>query len=122
MAALDGARVTMPAGRVRRRVARGGLRAEDMARETRLPEAWSSTPRRWRSSKSAWFAARALRTYGPRMEDVWRVAPKRPTSYRSYDAERTRAAELDLAEEALAQAASALADARAEAAPRSPKP
>ena len=63
-----------------------------------------------------------LRTYGPRMEDVLarRAEAADLVSLVDDAAERERAAqrELDLAEEALAQAASALADARAEAAPR----
>ena len=55
------------------------------ARRATTARAWSSTPRRWRSSKSAWLrckgsCARTVRAW----KTCWRVAPKRPTSYRSW--------------------------------------
>ena len=101
-----------------------GYVLEDMARETRDyregvefdPETLAQQQERMASLQGL------LRTYGPRMEDVLarRAEAADLVSLVDDAAERERAAqrELDLAEEALAQAASALADARAEAAPR----
>ena len=101
-----------------------GYVLEDMARETRDyregvefdPEALAQQQERMASLQGL------LRTYGPRMEDVLarRAEAADLVSLVDDAAERERAARqgLDRAEAALAQAAAAWAEARAEAAPR----
>ena len=123
--ALDGAaRYDAKLGEFADALREAGYVLEDMARETRDyregvefdPETLAQQQERMASLQGL------LRTYGPRMEDVLarRAEAADLVSLVDDAAERERAAqrELDLAEEALAQAASALADARAEAAPR----
>ena len=125
VAALDGAaRYDAKLGEFADALREAGYVLEDMARETRDyregvefdPETLAQQQERMASLQGL------LRTYGPRMEDVLarRAEAADLVSLVDDAAERERAAqrELDLAEEALAQAASALADARAEAAPR----
>ena len=125
VAALDGAaRYDAKLGEFADALREAGYVLEDMARETRGyregvefdPETLAQQQERMASLQGL------LRTYGPRMEDVLarRAEAADLVSLVDDAAERERAAqrELDLAEEALAQAASALADARAEAAPR----
>ena len=125
MAALYGAaRFDAKLGEFADALREAGYVLEDMARETRDyregvefdPETLAQQQERMASLQGL------LRTYGPRMEDVLarRAEAADLVSLVDDAAERERAAqrELDLAEEALAQAASALADARAEAAPR----
>ena len=124
VAALDGAaRYDAKLGEFADALREAGYVLEDMARETRDyregvefdPETLAQQQERMASLQGL------LRTYGPRMEDVLarRAEAADLVSLVDDAAERERAAqrELDLAEEALAQAASALADARAEAAP-----
>ncbi len=106
------------------RVREAGYVLEDMARETRDyregvefdPEALAQQQERMASLQGL------LRMYGPRMEDVLarRAEAADLVSLVDDAAERERAAqqELDRAEEALAQAAAVLTEARAEAAPR----
>ena len=125
VAALDGAaRYDAKLGEFADALREAGYVLEDMARETRDyregvefdPETLAQQQERMASLQGL------LRTYGPRMEDVLarRAEAADLVSLVDDAAERERAAqrELDLAEEARAQAASALADARAEAAPR----
>mgnify|MGYP002615203735 CR=1 FL=1 len=122
VAALDGAaRYDAKLGEFADALREAGYVLEDMARETRDyregvefdPETLAQQQERMASLQGL------LRTYGPRMEDVLarRAEAADLVSLVDDAAERERAAqrELDLAEEALAQAASALADARAEA-------
>lgn len=125
ISALDGAaRYDAKLGEFADALREAGYVLEDMARETRDyregvefdPEALAQQQERMASLQGL------LRTYGPRMEDVLerRAGAADLVSLVDDAAERERAAqqELDRAEEALAQAAAALTEARAEAAPR----
>lgn len=125
ISALDGAaRFDAKLGEFAEALREAGYVLEDMARETRDyregvefdPEVLAQQQERMASLQGL------LRTYGPRMEDVVarRAEAADLVSLVDDAAERERAAqqELDRAEEALAQAAAALTEARAEAAPR----
>ena len=125
ISALDGAaRFDAKLGEFAEALREAGYVLEDMARETRDyregvefdPEVLAQQQERMASLQGL------LRMYGPRMEDVLarRAEAADLVSLVDDAAERERAAqqELDRAEEALAQAAAALSEARAEAAPR----
>ena len=125
ISALDGAaRYDAKLGEFADALREAGYVLEDMARETRDyregvefdPEALAQQQERMASLQGL------LRMYGPRMEDVLarRAEAADLVSLVDDAAERERAAqqELDRAEEALAQAAAVLTEARAEAAPR----
>ena len=125
ISALDGAaRFDAKLGEFAEALREAGYVLEDMARETRDyregvefdPEALAQQQERMASLQGL------LRMYGPRMEDVLarRAEAADLVSLVDDAAERERAAqqELDRAEEALVQAAAALSEARAEAAPR----
>ena len=125
ISALDGAaRYDAKLGEFADALREAGYVLEDMARETRDyregvefdPEALAQQQERMASLQGL------LRTYGPRMEDVLERRAEAADLVSLVDdaAERERAAqqELDRAEEALAQAAATLTEARAEAAPR----
>ena len=125
ISALDGAaRYDAQLGEYAEALREAGYVLEDMARETRDyregvefdPEALAQQQERMASLQGL------LRTYGPRMADVLarRAEAADLVSLVDDAAERERAArqELDRTEEALAQAAAVLAEARAEAAPR----
>ena len=125
ISALDGAaRYDAKLGEYAEALREAGYVLEDMARETRDyregvefdPEALAQQQERMASLQGL------LRTYGPRMADVLarRAEAADLVSLVDDAAERERAArqELDRTEEALAQAAAVLAEARAEAAPR----
>ena len=125
ISALDGAaRFDAKLGEFAEALREAGYVLEDMARETRDyregvefdPEALAQQQERMASLQGL------LRMYGPRMEDVLarRAEAADLVSLVDDAAERERAAqqELDRAEEALAQAAAVLTEARAEAAPR----
>ena len=125
ISALDGAaRYDAKLGEFADALREAGYVLEDMARETRDyregvefdPEALAQQQERMASLQGL------LRMYGPRMEDVLERRAEAADLVSLVDdaAERERAAqqELDRAEEALAQAAAVLTEARAEAAPR----
>lgn len=125
ISALDGAaRYDAKLGEFADALREAGYVLEDMARETRDyregvefdPEVLAQQQERMASLQGL------LRTYGPRMEDMLERRAEAADLVSLVDdaAERERAAqqELDRAEEALAQAAAALTEARAEAAPR----
>ena len=125
ISALDGAaRFDAKLGEFAEALREAGYVLEDMARETRDyregvefdPEVLAQQQERMASLQGL------LRMYGPRMEDVLarRAEAADLVSLVDDAAERERAAqqELDRAEEALVQAAAALSEARAEAAPR----
>ncbi len=125
ISALDGAaRYDAKLGEFADALREAGYVLEDMARETRDyregvefdPEVLAQQQERMASLQGL------LRTYGPRMEDVLERRAEAADLVSLVDdaAERERAAQqgLDRAEEALAQAAAALTEARAEAAPR----
>ncbi|MCB7038470.1 DNA repair protein RecN [Eggerthella sinensis] len=101
-----------------------GYVLEDMARETRdYREGVEFDPEALAQQQERMAALQGLlRTYGPRMEDVLahRAEAADLVSLVDDAAERERAAQQDVdrAESALADAAAALTDARAEAAPR----
>lgn len=125
VAALDGAaRYDASLGAYAESLREVGYVLEDVAREARsYGEGVEFDPAALAQQQERMAALQGLlRTYGPRMEDVLARREEAADLVSLVDdaAERERAAQrgLDAAEEALAAAAQALADVRAQAAPR----